>query len=188
MCWMTSHLWWFLKIKSYDNIQSSRILFGWICKLWVTHTHKKTGNKLERSLVPFHIRSQMTQMHRCYSKCVCVLRERHCSWPRLNRPRLPNYSPDSWFRVSSLTIILLGIWSWFYYSFGFLFCLNSLVNLVLYTFRMTEFKALSLVFRCRPLLRFSLLTAYVIFITIDHLCLNGEGFYVFSGKCWAKNS
>ena len=64
----------------------------------------------------------------------------------------------SWFRRSSLAIILLGIWSWLYYSFGFLFCLNSLVNLVLYTFRMTEFKAPSLVLRCTPLLRFSLLT------------------------------
>ena len=134
-----------------------------MCKPWVTHSHKKTGNKLERSLVPFHIRSQMTQMRRCYSKCVCVLLERHCSWPPLNRPRLPNYFRDSWFRVSSLAIILLGIWSWFYYSFGFLFCLNSLVNLVLYTFRMTEFKALSLVLRCRPLLRFSLLTIFNIY-------------------------
>ena len=64
----------------------------------------------------------------------------------------------SWFRRSSLAIILLGIWSWLSYSFGFLFCLNSLVNLVLYTFRMTEFKAPSLVLRCAPLLRFSFLT------------------------------
>ena len=72
--------------KSYNNIQSSRILFSWMCKKpWGTHT-KKTGNKLERSLVPFHIRSQMTQMHRCYSKCVCVSLERHCSWPsRIDR-------------------------------------------------------------------------------------------------------
>ena len=44
------------------------------------HT-KKTGNKLERSLVPFHVRSQMTQMHRSYSKRLCVLLERHCSLP-----------------------------------------------------------------------------------------------------------
>ena len=57
---------------------------------------------------------------------------------KLNRPLLPNYFPDSWFRVSSLAIILLGIWSWLNYSFGFLFCLNSLVNQVLYTFGMTE--------------------------------------------------
>ena len=40
------------------------------------HT-KNTGNKLERSLVPFHIRSQMTQMHWCYLKCVCASLGRH---------------------------------------------------------------------------------------------------------------
>ena len=44
------------------------------------------------------------------------------------------------------------------YSFGFLFRANCLVNLVLCTFRMTEFKALSLISHCRPLLRFSLWT------------------------------
>ena len=49
---------------------------------------------------------------------------------------------------------------WLYCSCGFLFCVNSLVNLVLCTLRMTEFKALCLILRCRPLLRFSLLKCY----------------------------
>ena len=44
------------------------------------HTRKKeTGDKLAKSLVPFHISSQMMQMHRCYSKWVCVSLTRHCS-------------------------------------------------------------------------------------------------------------
>ena len=56
---------------------------------------------------------------------------------------------------------------WLYCSCGFLFCLTSLVNLVLCTLRMTEFKALCLILRCRPLLRFSLLKCYwnKIFVT-----------------------
>ena len=40
-----------------------------------------------------------------------------------------------------------------YDSFSFLFCANSLVDPVLYTFRMTEFKALSLILGCKPWLR-----------------------------------
>ena len=72
--------------KSYNNIQTSRILFSWMCKKpWGTHT-KNTGNRLERSLVSFRIRSQM---HRCYSKCESLSIERHCSWPiRIDRDYL----------------------------------------------------------------------------------------------------
>ena len=51
------------------------------------------------------------------------------------RPWLPIFRIlDS---VPSFTIILLGIWCRLYYSFGLLFCANSLVNPVLYSIRVT---------------------------------------------------
>lgn len=106
------NIWW-----SYNNIQSSRILFRCMCKMpWGTHT--QTGNKLERSLLPFHIHSQMTQMH----------------------PWLPNYLPDSWFSV-----ITQNHFAWNMVSvikFFRLFYFVQTVNSVLYTLILTQFKAL----------------------------------------------
>ena len=62
--------------------------------------------------------------------------------------------------MSSFTIILLGICSRLYYSFGLLFCANSLVNSVPYSFRMTELKALSCGFAPYTLLRFPSFTKF----------------------------
>ena len=131
-------------------------------KPWGIHK-KNTGNKLERSLVPFHIRSQMTQMHQCYSKCVCVLLQRHSSWPsRIDRDYLITFRiVDSECHQSPSFCLEYGLG--YTILSTFLFCLNSLVNLVLYTFRMTQVKAPSLVLRCKPLLRFSFLTIYNIY-------------------------
>ena len=53
MCWITSHIWWFLKIESYNNIQSSRTLFSWMCKPSVTHTKKKLEINLRDLLCLF---------------------------------------------------------------------------------------------------------------------------------------
>ena len=117
-CWMSNRIWWFLKIKNLTAIFKVARYFSTRCVRRLEEHTKNTGNKVERSLVPFHIRSQMTQMHWCYSKCVCVSLGRH---PHLIIFRIL----DS---VSSLAIILLGMGSRLYYSFGFLF-----VNPVLYT-------------------------------------------------------
>ena len=117
-CWMSNRIWWFLKIKNLTAIFKVARYFSARCVRRLEEHTKNTGNKVERSLVPFHIRSQMTQMHWCYSKCVCVSLGRH---PHLIIFRIL----DS---VSSLAIILLGMGSRLYYSFGFLF-----VNPVLYT-------------------------------------------------------
>ena len=110
-CWMSNRIWWFLEIKNLTAIFKVARYFSARCVRRLEEHTKNTGNKVERSLVPFHIRSQMTQMHWCYSKCVCVSLGRH---PHLIIFRIL----DS---VSSLAIILLGIGSRLYYSFGFLF-------------------------------------------------------------------
>ena len=81
----------------------------------------------------FHIRSQLMQMHRCYSKCLCVCTELQLL-TKSSRLSLPNYFPDSWFSVITPNH-LLGIWSRPYYSFCFFFCTSYLVNPVLFTFR-----------------------------------------------------
>ena len=175
VCWIGSLVLYVDSWKSSLTIIKVARYFSAECVRSLEEHKEKTGTKMERSLVPFHIRSQMTQMHRCYSKCVYVSLERHCSCLiRSNRSRIPNYFPDSWFRVSSVAIILHEIWSRSYYSFGILFYATSFVNPVLYIFWMTEFKALSLVLRCKPL---------GTFITHDHRCLYWRGFYVVSGKC-----
>ena len=96
-----------LNQKSYNNIQSSRILFNWMCKKpWGTHTHTKTWNKLERSRVLSHSFTTDANATLLFEMRVCF-NEWHCSsWPsRVVRDYLIIFRIlDS---VSSLTIICL---------------------------------------------------------------------------------
>ena len=117
-----------------NNIKGSRILFNWMCKKpRGTHTHTHTKKKNLRDLVSFHIRPQLMQMHRCYSKCVCVSLNSTAALDQVESP-VTNYFPDSWFSVITHNQ-LLGIWSQLRYSFTFLFCTSYLGNPVLHTFR-----------------------------------------------------
>ena len=155
-CWMSNRIWWFLKIKNFTAIFKVARYFSARCVRRLEEHTKNTGNKVERSLVPFHIRSQMTQMHWCYSKCVCVSLGRH---PHLIIFRILDL-------VSSLAIILLGMGSRLYYSFGFLF-----VNPVLYTSVEEHNSKLCpcSILRSTPVLHFPSYQHKHAFIT--HLCL-----------------
>ena len=130
MGWITSHIWWFMLITSYNNTQNSRILFNWMCKKpWGTHTHtkKKTWNKLDRSRVLSHSFTTDANAPFLFEMRVCFT-DWHCSsWPSrvVHDYRIIFRILDS---VSSLTINLLGIWSRLCYSFCFLFFTSYLVN------------------------------------------------------------
>ena len=166
------------EIKSYNNIQSSRILFSCMCKKpWgTTTTTKKLEINLRDLLCPFlsSSRSQMTQMPMCYSKFVCVSLEQHCSWPSgIDRDHLIIFRIlDSECYHSQSLCLEFGFW--FYCSCGFLFCANTLVNPVPYTLRMTEFKALCLIMHCRPLLRFSLLRTVPTIVIAHTFCASPD--------------
>ena len=93
--------------KSYNNIQSSRILFNWMCKKpWGTHTHTKTWNKLERSRVLSHSFTTDANAPLLFEMRVCFTEWYCSSWPsRVVRDYLIIFRIlDS---VSSLTIICL---------------------------------------------------------------------------------
>ena len=164
---ITSLIWWLLKIKSLTKIckVAGYVSARCVCSL-EEHT-KKLEINLKDLLCPFIF------VHKWWKftgviRSACVL--------HLNESTL--YQVESTAISDFVAIILLGIW---FYSFGFLFCANSLVNPVLCTFRMTEFKALSLVSHCRPLLCFSFWTICNIYCALYHL-------YVASGKYWATKS
>ena len=75
MFWISGLIWRPLKIKSLTTIFKLSGYFSAECTRSREEHSKNTGNKLERSPVPFHNGSQM---HRCYSKCEFFSLERHC--------------------------------------------------------------------------------------------------------------
>ena len=84
--------------KFHSNVQSSRILFSWMCiRSLEEHTHK-TETEISCALW-YSFRNWMTKMHWCYSKYVCVSLKWHCSWPsRIDRNYI-YYFLESWFNI-----------------------------------------------------------------------------------------
>ena len=135
-----------LNQKSYNNIQSIAGYFSTECvRSLEEHTHTHTKKKrLEinlRDLVSFHIRSQLLQMHRCYSKCVCFSLKCTAALDQVDGQVVRDYLII--FRIldseSSLKIICLeyGL-GYAILSASILFCASYLVNPGLYTFREGE--------------------------------------------------
>ena len=121
--------------RSYNNIQSSRILFSWMCKKpWGTHTHTQTWNKLERSRVLSHSFTTHANAPLLFEMRVCFTEWYCSSWPsRVVRDYLIIFRIlDS---LLSLTIICLEHGLSYAILSAFYFCTSYLVNPVLYTFR-----------------------------------------------------
>ena len=133
---------------------------------------RNTHTQLEinlRDLMSFHIRSQLMQMHRCHSKCVCVSLKCTAALDQVDGRVVRDYLIifrilDS---VSSLKIICLeyGL-GYAILSASILFCTSYLVNPVLYTFREGDIRCISLKMVLKTVVLLKRVSAWSTFTTI----------------------
>ena len=134
--WIASLIWRLLKIKSYNNIQTSRILFSYMSKKPWGSPQKILEISLTGLLCPFIF------VHKLNAQVLFKVRVCFTSTPLLltksNRPRLPKYFPDSWL----LSVISCNHFAWNFVSVilffrHFILCKRSCQSSSQYSLRLS---------------------------------------------------